>query len=94
MSYPRPCDCASRHREFASAPLGMVVVHSTHQHDSLMCAPERLGIGGCPGDGNCRDWVIGAFSAGITMAEVMGDPERAAMLCVERDCIERMEWPA
>lgn len=80
MSFDLPCECTPPR-------------HAAHQHDNVMCTKGHLGIGGCPGDGHCRDWVIGAYRAGIKLAEIRGAKDRLGELHLELERIESMEWP-
>lgn len=101
MSVERPCDCAGRHMRFPdrdptyamlyppSRPYLPRPVPAMHQHENERCSEEHLGIGGCPGLPHCRDWIIGAYNAGIALAEVTGDGLRAVELKRWRDGLQR-----
>lgn len=97
MTASRPCDCAGYHRRFLERdphnalkyppriPFIVEPIPALHEHEDERCSLTHLGIGGCPGLPHCRDWIVGAYNAGITMAEVMGDKRRAWKLSVQRD---------
>ena len=85
----RPCDCAQRHQRFADGEFSGVIEPMPHQHEDARCSRQVLGIGGCPGLPHCRDWILGAYRAGETLAEVTGDGLRAFELAEQRRELER-----
>lgn len=77
MTVERPCDCEGRHREFAPHPAGGTqIVPAIHQHEDDLCSPGAGAVAGCPGLPYCRDWIIGGYRAGETLAEICGDKLR------------------
>ncbi len=85
----RPCDCARRHRRFVDGQLGAQVAPVMHRHEDACCSAAILGIGGCPSLPHCRDWIVGAFRAGETMAEVTGDEAREFEIRLQREELVR-----
>lgn len=97
MSVERPCDCAGRHLRFPDRDPSYVLLYPPtrphlsrpipvmHQHEDERCSKHHLGIGGCPGLPHCRDWIIGTYNAGITLAEVQNDKQRAFYLRIQRN---------
>ena len=100
MSDERPCDCAGHHLRFPDRDPGAIThellypparprlprpIPVMHQHEDERCSAGHLGIGGCPGLPHCRDWIVGSYNAGITLAEVTGDRKRALDLRIQRN---------
>lgn len=98
----RPCDCACRHQRFEDIPCccgsrcyagiaghGTRIVPAMHQHEDDRCSKPFTGIGGCPGLPHCRDWIIGCYRAGETIATVTGKRLRAWKLAEQRRELER-----
>lgn len=97
----RPCDCAGHHLRFPDRDPGNAMLYPPrrpfvaqpipvlHQHENDRCSKPYLGIGGCPGLPHCRDWIIGTYNAGITIAEATGDNHRAFELRLQCDSMER-----
>ena len=83
----RPCDCAGRHRAFVEGGGGRIEPVA-HQHEDDRCSELALGIGGCPGLPHCRDWILGAYRACETMAEVCDDKSRAFEIRITREDLE------
>ncbi len=100
MTIERPCDCAGRHLRFPDRSPDSITyellhpptrirlprpIPAVHQHEDERCSERYLGIGGCPGLPHCRDWIIGAYNAGITIAKVTDDHMRELELRIQRN---------
>lgn len=66
-----------------------ITVPTMHDHEDARCSEAFLGIGGCPGVPHCRDWIIGAYRVGETLARETGDGAREFELSFQRRALER-----